>query len=497
MKALRLELARTALKRRRTRIVATLGPASSSDEVIEKLIVAGVDVFRLNFSHGNHEGHGQNIERVRRIAQKLGRHTAILGDLCGPKIRVGTFDGGGVDLVVGDVVHVTTRNVVGGAKDGVVVVPSQYVELAEDVKAGDRILLDDGKLEMKVTETDGKTEVKALVVQGGRLKDKKGMNLPGVDVSTAAVTDKDKADAIFAASHGVDFLALSFVRSEKDVAILRDLLDQNGHGTTPIIAKIEMPQAIDNIDAIFGAVDGIMVARGDLGVEMLPEEVPLIQNELVRLAIQKNKPVIVATQMLESMIESARPTRAEVTDVAAAALARADAVMLSAETAAGKFPVEAVATMDRVLRLVEGYQWNHGQHGRPHDRPNEVLGGLAADPGEALSRATSLLSRDLEVRAVVVPTRSGRTARLVSAERPAAPIVALTHDAALARRLSLCWGLIAEVKSEVELQKPQHAALEVVRRFALADRDQPVLLVWDASTGAGARVEPTVSILHA
>ncbi len=493
MKELRLELARTALKRRRTRIVATLGPASSSDEVIEKLIIAGVDVFRLNFSHGVHEGHGQNIERVRRIAHQLGRHTAILADLCGPKFRVGTFEGGVIELKTGDTVTVTTRNVVGTAT----LIPSQYVELAEDIKAGDRILLDDGKLEMKVLETDKKTEVKVLVVQGGKLKDKKGMNLPGVDVSTPAVTDKDKADAIFAASKGVDFLALSFVRSDQDVKILRDLLDQNGHGTMPIIAKIEMPQAIDNIEGIFAAVEGIMVARGDLGVEMLPEEVPLIQNELVRLAILKNKPVIVATQMLESMIESSRPTRAEVTDVAAAALSRADAVMLSAETAAGKFPVEAVATMDRVLRLVEGYQWKHGQHGAPADKPNETLGGLAHDPGEALSRATSLLSRDLEVRAVVVPTRSGRTARLVSAERPAAPVVALTDDPALARRLSLCWGLVAEVKTTDELRAPQKAALEVVRRFALAEPNEPVLLVWDASTGAGSRVEPTVSILHA
>ncbi|MDP2342129.1 MAG: pyruvate kinase [Deltaproteobacteria bacterium] len=495
MKELRLDLARAALKRRRTRIVATLGPASSSDEVIEKLIVAGVDVFRLNFSHGAHEGHGQNIERVRRIAGKLGRHTAILGDLCGPKIRVGSFEGGSIDLRTGETITVTTRNVVGRGD----LVPSQYVELAEDVNVGDRILYDDGKLEMRVTATDKKSEVQCLIVQGGKLKDKKGMNLPGVNVSTPAVTDKDKADATFAAAQGVDFLALSFVRDAKDVLILRDLLKAQGHANLPIIAKIEMPQAIDNIEGIFEVSDGIMVARGDLGVEMLPEEVPLIQNELVRLAIKKNKPVIVATQMLESMIESSRPTRAEVTDVAAAALSRADAVMLSAETAAGKFPVEAVATMDRVLRLVEGYQWKHGQHGRVvEEHPGrEGLGAHAADPSEALSRATSTLSRDLEVRAIVVPTRSGRTARLVSAERPAAPIVGLTHEPALARRLSLCWGVIAEVKSEADLARPQHAALEAVRRFGLAEPNEPVLLVWDASTGAGNRVEPTVSILHA
>ena len=488
MRELRLELARTALKRRRTRIVATLGPASSSDEVIEKLINAGVDVFRLNFSHGVHEGHGQNIERIRRIADRLGRHTAILGDLCGPKIRVGTFEGGGIDLVSGATLTVTTRNVAGTA----MLVPSQYAELAQDISVGDRILLDDGKLEMKVLATDKKTEVQVQVVQGGRLKDKKGMNLPGVAVSTPAVTEKDKADALFAASHGVDFLALSFVRDAKDVGLLREYLQLNGHGSMPLIAKIEMPQGI------FDVVEGIMVARGDLGVEMLPEEVPLIQNELVRLAVLKNKPVIVATQMLESMIESSRPTRAEVTDVAAAALSRADAVMLSAETASGKFPVEAVATMDRVLRVVEGYQWKHGQHGRLIDEPlSEGMGAHANDPSEALSRAASLLSRDLQVRAVVVPTRTGRTARLVSAERPAAPVVAITDDPVLARRLSLCWGLVAAVATEAELLAPQEAALAAVRRFELASANDPVLLVWDSSRGAGSRVELTVSILHA
>ena len=500
MKELRLELARVALKRRRTRIVATLGPSSSSNEVIEKLIVAGVDVFRLNFSHGTHAVHGENIERVRRIAAKIGRHTAILGDLCGPKIRVGTFAEGGIEIKTGATLTVTTRQVMGTAQ----LVPSQYAALAADIGVGDRILFDDGKLEVKVLATDKKTEIQVVVVQGGRLKDKKGMNLPGVAVSTPAVTEKDKADATFAAAAGVDFLALSFVRDGGDVGILRALMKAQGHGALPIIAKIEMPQAIDNIEGIFDAADGIMVARGDLGVEMLPEEVPLIQNELVRLAIKKNKPVIVATQMLESMIESSRPTRAEVTDVAAAALSRADAVMLSAETAAGQFPVEAVATMDRVLRLVEGYQWKHGQHGnvvedaagRLDHRPGG-LGALAGDPGEALSRATSTLSRDLEVRAIVVPTRTGRTTRLVSAERPAAPIVGLTHDPALARRLSLSWGVIAEVKSEAELAHPQGAALDVVRRLELAAAGEPVLLVWDASTSVDKRVVPTVSILHA
>jgi pyruvate kinase len=489
MTDLRLDLSRIALKRRRTKIVATLGPASSTDEMVERLIVAGVNVFRLNFSHGNQELHGENIARIRRVADKLGHNVAILGDLCGPKIRVGTFAGGGLELQNGAKVTVTTRDVEGGPG----LIPSQYPDLARDVRLGDRILLDDGKLELRVVETDGKSEVITEVVHGGWLSNKKGMNLPGVDVSAPALTEKDKKDAAFAANEGVDFLALSFVRTPADVRQLRALLEGIGHQSIPIIAKIEKPEAIQSIDLILDVVDGIMIARGDLGVEMPAEEVPLLQSELIRLAILKNRPVIVATQMLESMIESARPTRAEVTDVAAAAMARADAVMLSAETAAGKHPVTAVATMDRVLRLVEGYQYLHGEHGIVARAP--MNGAHAHDPDEALSRATSLLSSDLGVRAIVVPTRSGRTARLVSAERPAAPVVALADDPRLCRRLSLSWGLIPELASKDALLDPRGAALEAVRHLALAEHGHSVLLVWDASRG-GVRVEPTVSILH-
>lgn len=489
MSDLRLDLARVALKRRRTKIVATLGPASSTDEMVERLVIAGVNVFRLNFSHGDHALHGENIHRVRRVADKLGQNVAILGDLCGPKIRVGTFAGGGVELVNGAKVTITTRDVEGGAE----LIPSQYRDLARDVRAGDRVLLDDGKLELRVVDSDGASEVTAEVVHGGWLSNKKGMNLPGVNVSAPALTEKDRVDAAFAAREGVDFLALSFVRTPGDVLQLRTLLETSGHGAIPIIAKIEKPEAVAAIDLVLDAVDGIMIARGDLGVEMPAEEVPLLQNELIRLAIAKNRPVIVATQMLESMIESARPTRAEVTDVAAAAMARADAVMLSAETAAGKHPVTAVATMDRVLRLVEGYQFVHGEHGIVHR--HAVTGAHANDPNEALSRATSLLSSDLGVRAIVVPTRSGRTARLVSAERPAAPVVALVADVRLCRRLALSWGLLPELASVEALREPRKAALHAVRHLALAEPGQTVLLVWDAST-TSVRVEPTVSILH-
>ncbi len=487
MTDLRIDLSRVALKRRRTKIVATIGPASSSDEMVERLIVAGVDVFRLNFSHGTHATHAENIARIRKVAEKLGQNVAILGDLCGPKIRVGTFTGGGIELAHGAKVTVTTRDVEGHGD----VVPSQYEHLAKDVTPGDRVLLDDGKLELRVVSTDGKTEVTCEVVHGGWLSNKKGMNLPGVAVSAPALTPKDKDDATFAANEGVDFLALSFVRSAGDVKLLRALLGALGKNDIPIVAKIEKPEAIAAIDEILEVVDAIMIARGDLGVEMPAEEVPLLQSELIRVSIERNRPVIVATQMLESMIENARPTRAEVTDVAAAALGRTDAVMLSAETAAGKNPVTAVATMDRILRLVEGYQYTHNQHGRVLE---VKTGQNAQDPGEALSRATSLLSADLGVRAVVVPTRTGRTARLVSAERPAAPVVALTPDIAMCRRLALSWGLMPELVAPADLASPREVAVEMVRRLGLAEPGQTVLLVWDA--GADGQVEPTVSIVH-
>src|SRR6185295_13786291 len=400
-----------------------VGPASSTVEALVGLIEAGVDVFRLNFSHGTHESHGKVFEAIRAASARAKKQVAVLGDLCGPKIRVGTFEGGGIDLAWGGEVVVTVREVEG--KPGLI--PSEYRALAADVVPGDRVLLDDGKMQLQVKAVEG-TEIRCEVLAGGRLTDRKGMNLPGVRVSAPALTEKDKADAAFAVKLGVDYLALSFVRAPTDVADLKALL-RDLRAETPVIAKIEKPEALDTIGGILEVADAIMVARGDLGVEMAAEEVPLIQQELVRLAVAANRPVIVATQMLESMIESARPTRAEVTDVAAAALSRADAVMLSAETASGKHPREAVATMDRVLRMVEGYQWKRGQHGKVAESP--LMGNMQSRLNAALSRATSMLSGELEVRAVVAPARTGKMARLISSARPAAPVLALTSSESL------------------------------------------------------------------
>jgi len=481
MRDLVIDLSRVALKRRRTKIVATVGPASNTPQMLAALIDAGVDVFRLNFSHGTHESHGQTHQAIRAAEARAGRHVGVLADLCGPKIRVGTFEHGGIDVADGAAVTVTVREVVGGPG----LIPSEYPALARDLKPGDRVLLDDGKLELRV-EFVQETEIGCRVITGGRLTDKKGMNLPGVAVSAPALTEKDRADALFAARLGVDHLALSFVRSADDVHELKSLLAASGLDI-PVIAKIEKPEALNSIGAILEAADGIMVARGDLGVEMPAEQVPVIQAELVRLAILACRPVIVATQMLESMIQAPRPTRAEVADVADAPLALADAVMLSAETATGRYPREAVATMDRILRLVEGHQWKHGKHGLVSEHAPDV----SIDAPAAMARAVALLSRDVAVRSIVVPTEHGNTARQIAAKRPAAPIVAVSADERVCRRLALHWGVTSELAPPERQADLPRLARDVVRRLGLAEPGQPILLVWDsdpAHTGAALSV---------
>jgi pyruvate kinase len=338
----------TLLKRRRTRIVATIGPASEKPAVLEELIRSGVDVFRLNCSHSDHARHRSAYEAIRAASLRVGSPVAVLADLCGPKIRVGKFEEGKIELSDGQYVVVTTRDVVGGPG----LIPSQYPALDHDVHPGDRILLDDGLIELRV-ERVADRDIGCRIISGGILKDRKGMNLPGVSVSAPALTDKDQEDANFALELGVDFLALSFVRRPSDVEDLKRLIAAKGQ-STPVIAKIEKPEALTAINDILDAADAIMVARGDLGVELSPEVVPIVQQDLVFQARRKSKPVIVATQMLESMVENAWPTRAEVSDVSTAVFSGADAVMLSAETSVGAHPIEAVRMMDRVARQVEG-----------------------------------------------------------------------------------------------------------------------------------------------
>jgi pyruvate kinase len=471
------------LRRRRTKIVATVGPASRDAAVIESLIRAGVNIFRLNLSHGEHAEHYEAYANVRAAAAALGAPIAVLADLCGPKIRVGRFSGGQLELRSGKTVTVTTRDVLGGPG----LIPSQYPALAQDVRPGDRILCDDGMIELRVQTVSGE-DVVCTVVHGGILKDRKGMNLPGVVVSSPALTEKDRDDTRFLLELGVDYLALSFVRRPQDVIDLRDLVHSAGHNT-PIIAKIEKPEALDAIDEILDAADGLMVARGDLGVELAPEAVPIVQQDLVTRARLRNRPVIVATQMLESMISNPRPTRAEVSDVSGAVFSGADAVMLSAETASGAYPLRAVEMMDRVARQVEGWQWLEGafrsitEHEQPRPAPLPLR--------VAVARSTTQLSRDLRVRVVAVRTLEGLSARVVAATRPGAVIVALTPDLPTWRRLNLLWGVVPRLISKEEFDRPEEAARRAVRDLGLVEPGEYILLL--AGFGQG---EPVLSVLH-
>lgn len=473
------------LARRRTKIVATVGPASREPGIIAQLIRAGVNVFRLNFSHGTHDDHRQIYDRIRQAAADAHETVAVLADLCGPKVRVGRFPGGQIELTAGEVVTVTTRDVPGGPG----LIPSQYTALALDVRPGDRILLDDGLLELRV-ESVQDTEIACKVLTGGVLKDRKGMNLPGVAVSSPALTERDRADAHFALELGVDFLALSFVRRPWDVMDLKQLVAQAGK-RVPVIAKIEKPEAMDCLDEILAEADGLMVARGDLGVEMPPETVPIVQRELVERARRACKPVIVATQMLESMVTNPRPTRAEVSDVSTAVFGGADAVMLSAETAAGQYPVRAVEMMDRVARQVESYQWLDGAFSSIAREEAEQQHNVALPLYQAMARSTAQLSRDLQVRAVCVLTTKGASAAVVSATRPSAPVVVLTRDPAVARRMSLYWGTVARVVDAELLDVPKPAARQEVQALGLAVEGQYVLLL--SGFGKG---QPMLSVLR-
>ena len=456
------------LKRRRTRIVATLGPASSDPGVLAALIEAGVDVVRLNMSHGDHAAHAATFANVRRLADDAGRHVAVLADLAGPKIRVGRFADGGIDLEADAEVVVTMREVSGAPG----LIPSQYAGLASDVHPGARILLADGVMELRVEAVEG-SEVRCRVVQGGRLTDRKGINLPDVAVSAPCLTDKDRADAAFAIELGVDFLGLSFVRRASDILELKSIIEAAG-ADTAVIAKIERPEALADSDAILDATDAVMVARGDLGVELPPEQVPIAQLHLIEEARRRNKAVIVATHMLESMIENPRPTRAEVSDVSGAVLAGADAVMLSGETASGAHPVAAVRMMDRIARQAEGYLWRQGAFegfaGHRNDTPPLLF-------GDAVARAVAQLSRDLRPRAVIVVSQGGMSAATVSSARPAAPVVAVSSLESTCRRMNLLWGVVPVFEPEERMHDPRQLARELAASFTLAEPGEYVLLV--------------------
>ena len=413
----------------RTRIVCTLGPASDSEEILRAMIRAGVDVVRLNFSHGDHAGHAARIERVRRIAREENANVAILADLQGPKIRVGEIAGGVAALLAGASFTLTTRMVAGDANT----VSIDFPDLPKSVHPGDRILLDDGLIELRVVSASA-TDVVTNVVTGGDLSPHKGVNLPGVPLKISAVTEKDRADLAFAIEQDVDYIGLSFVRRAADVRELIDLISKRG-AAIPVIAKIEKPEAMGEIDAILSASDGIMVARGDLGVEAPPEQVPIFQKTLIHAANAVGKPVITATQMLESMIHNPRPTRAEASDVANAILDGTDAVMLSGETAMGKYPVEAVQMMAHIAQAVEGsLQFKTCAHD---------FGGGSMSVTDAIGNATCEIARSLGAKLIITSTSSGFTARMISRHHPLVPIFAVTSNERTLRRLALVWGVQA------------------------------------------------------
>jgi pyruvate kinase len=413
---------------RHTKIIATIGPASESDATLDALIAAGTDIIRLNFSHGTHEWHRGMFARIRKAAERVGRDVAVLQDLSGPKIRTGPIEGGrSITLKNGDPLTIATGDFAGVPGR----VSTTFGGLAPSVKAGDRLLLADGLIELRVESTDG-TAVQTTVVEGGELGAHKGINAPGVPLAATAVTPKDVADLQFGLSLGVDMVALSFVRSEADLQRTRQLMaDAPG---VPLIAKLERPEALKRLDAIVRASDAVMVARGDLGLELPLEQVPHAQRDITRRARREGVPVILATQVLESMIAEPRPTRAEVSDAASAVDSGVDAIMLSGETAVGAFPVRAVQTLDAIIREAERMH-ESDQLAVPESPTHE-------DHAQALCEAAVTLANRGDAQAIVAVTRGGSTARRLAALRPHAPIFAVTDSPQMARRLILHWGVV-------------------------------------------------------
>ncbi|HEU5292765.1 MAG TPA: pyruvate kinase [Cyclobacteriaceae bacterium] len=410
----------------KTKIVATVGPASNSKEMLRALVKEGVDVFRLNFSHGSHSDHQKVIDNVREINNELGCSVALLLDLQGPKIRVQEMQPG-IEIIPGQELTITTREVIGNNE----LVSTSYERLPKDVKTGDMVLIDDGKIELKVKEVRD-IDVICTVVYGGPLKSRKGINLPQTKVTAPSLTEKDMQDLEFGLKNNVDWIALSFVRKATDIEILKDILNRH-HSNSRIVAKIEKPEALENIDAIIEATDAVMVARGDLGVEIWMEEVPMVQKMLVEKCNKAAKPVIVATQMMESMIENPRPTRAETNDVANAVMDGADAVMLSAETAAGKYPIEVVRSMVRTINSVEKNKKMY-YHFRNLD-PNSPI-----YIHDSLVQSACKLAQDVGAKAIVGMTSSGYTAFKSSSYRPNTNIFVFSSNKSLLTTMNLVWG---------------------------------------------------------
>jgi pyruvate kinase len=455
-------VARSKLRRRRrTKIIATLGPASSSPDVLARLFYAGADVFRLNFSHGTHEEHAARVALIRALEEKAGRPIGILADVQGPKLRVGRFGGGRVHLQTGQPFRLDLNPTPGNSQR----VNLPHPEIIAAASIGATLLLDDGKLRLRVEHKRGDA-LETMVVVGGPLSDRKGVNVPDVVLPIPALTEKDRADLAFALEHGVEYIGLSFVQRPEDVAEARALTG----GRAWIMTKMEKPQAVENLDEIVRLSDAVMVARGDLGVELPPEEVPLAQKRIVRAARQMGRPVVVATQMLESMISAPSPTRAEASDVATAVFDGADAVMLSAETAAGQFPFEAVNIMDRIVARVEqdgGWQ-AHIEANRPEPERSSA---------DAIAAAAVQVCHTVAAEAIVAYTSSGSTALRIARLRPESPVLGLTPNLQTARRLALVWGVHAVLSPEVHsMSDAVSRAIRVAHGHGFAESGREIVV---------------------
>lgn len=417
---------------KKTKIVATIGPASATREVLRDMILQGLDVVRLNFSHGNHEDHLAVIEAVRGIDTELGTNTSLLADLQGPKLRVGEMEGGSVELVAGNTILISTTKQIGTDK----ILYTNYREFPMDVKAGETVLLDDGKIVMDIKSTNGRDEVEAVIRQGGQLSSKKGLNLPNTKVSLPSLSEKDLADLRFALSHDVDWIGLSFVRDAKDVRALKEII-RASEKHAKVVAKIEKPEAVEQIDEIIAETDAVMVARGDLGVEIPLQNVPLVQKMIVRKCVSSARPVIVATQMMESMITNMTPTRAEVTDVANAVLDGADAVMLSGETSVGKYPVEAIRMMNNIIGEVEKFDGLYYHEEAPIEVDESRF------MTDSICYSACRLAKRTGAKAIATMSFSGYTGYKISSWRPNALIFVFTGNRRILTQLNMVWGVKA------------------------------------------------------
>lgn len=415
---------------KKTKIVATIGPASESEEALRELFNNGLNVCRLNFSHGTHEEHQMRIDRIKKVREEMDLPIAIMLDTKGPEIRLGDFKDGKIEINQGDIFTLTTRDIIGDEE----IVSISYKDLPKDVSIGGRILIDDGLVELKVLEIIDGTEIKCTAINNGILENHKGVNVPNVKINLPAVTEKDIEDIIFGIKNAVDFLAVSFVRTLDDVTTIRKILEENGGQDIHIISKVESQQGVDNLDDIITMSDGVMVARGDLGVEVKSEEIPLIQKEMIKKCNIAGKPVITATQMLDSMVRNPRPTRAEVTDVANAILDGSTAIMLSGETAAGKYPVDSVKMMYNIAITTEN-SLDYDELLRKRSMQ------IQSTTTNAIGKATCNTAADLDAKAIITATSSGHTSKAISKYRPKTPIVAATNTEAVMRKLALEWGV--------------------------------------------------------